>query len=78
MSHTRSMGLREVLLGRDPPEMDRLWHDMYEATLYVGREGAVIQAMAGVDLALWDLKGSALGQPVWKLLGGGFRQEIEA
>ena len=77
MSHTRSMGLREVLLGRDPLEIDRLWHDMYEDTLYIGREGAVIQAIAGVDLALWDIKGKALEQPVWKLLGGGFRQDIE-
>jgi len=77
MSHTRSMGLREVLLGEDPLQIDRLWQRMYEATLYIGREGAVIQAMAGVDLALWDLKGKALGQPVWRLLGGGHRRDIE-
>ena len=43
---------------------------MYESTSYYGRAGAVIQAMAGVDLALWDLKGKALKQPIWALLGG--------
>jgi L-alanine-DL-glutamate epimerase-like enolase superfamily enzyme len=49
---------------------------MYERTLYYGREGAVIQAMAGIDLALWDIKGKALQQPVWKLLGGRHRDRL--
>ena len=42
---------------------------MYQATLYYGREGAVIQAMAGIDLALWDIKGKALKMPVWQVIG---------
>jgi L-rhamnonate dehydratase len=76
MSHTLVTGLREILLGEDPLEIARLWKKMYEKTLYYGREGAVIQAMAGIDLALWDIKGKALGQPVYKLLGGGYRKEV--
>ena len=52
MSHTIVTGLRQILIGEDPMEIERLWHKMYQATLYYGREGAVIQAMAGIDLAL--------------------------
>ena len=76
MSHTLVTGLRELLIGEDPLEILRLWRKMYQGTLYYGREGAVIQAMAGIDLALWDIKGKALGQPVYKLLGGGFRKQV--
>ena len=78
MSHTLVTGLRELLLGEDPLEIARLWRKMYQGTLYYGREGAVIQAMAGIDLALWDIKGKALQQPVYKLLGGGFRKQVRA
>jgi L-alanine-DL-glutamate epimerase-like enolase superfamily enzyme len=75
-SHTLVTGLRALLIGEDPLEIARLWRKMYQGTLYYGREGAVIQAMAGIDLALWDIKGKALGQPVWKLLGGGYRKRV--
>ena len=76
VSHTLVSGLRSLLLGQDPLDTDRLWQRMYEGTLYYGREGVVIQAMAGVDLALWDIKGKALGQPVYRLLGGGSRTSL--
>jgi L-alanine-DL-glutamate epimerase-like enolase superfamily enzyme len=76
MSHTLVTGLRALLIGEDPLEIARLWRKMYQGTLYYGREGAVIQAMAGVDLALWDIKGKALCQPVYKLLGGAFRKQV--
>jgi L-rhamnonate dehydratase len=76
MSHTLVTGLRALLLGEDPLEASRLWQKMYERTLYYGREGAVIQAMAGIDLALWDIKGKAFQQPVWKLLGGRHRDRL--
>ena len=78
MSHTLVTGLRALLIGEDPLEIARLWRKMYQGTLYYGREGAVIQAMAGIDLALWDIKGKALEQPVYKLLGGGFRKRVRA
>jgi L-rhamnonate dehydratase len=76
MSHTLVTGLRALLIGEDPLETARLWQKMYQGTLYYGREGAVIQAMAGLDLALWDIKGKALAEPVWKLLGGRFRDRL--
>lgn len=75
-SHTRCRGLKEIIVGEDPFEYEKIWNKMYENTLYIGREGAVIQAMAGVDLALWDIIGKALKQPVYKLLGGGFKTKV--
>ncbi|ETN82739.1 hypothetical protein NECAME_17643 [Necator americanus] len=45
-------GLRHLLLGEDPMNVTRLWKKMYDCTIYSGREGAVIHAMAGIDLAL--------------------------
>ncbi|MFB5147958.1 mandelate racemase/muconate lactonizing enzyme family protein [Burkholderia orbicola] len=71
-------GLRHLLLGEDPMNVTCLWKKMYESTIYSGREGAVIHAMAGVDLALWDIKGKALQVPVHQLLGGCFRSRIPA
>jgi L-alanine-DL-glutamate epimerase-like enolase superfamily enzyme len=75
-SHTLVTGLRNILMGENPLDIERLWQKMYQKTLYYGRDGAVIQAMAGVDLALWDIKGKALQQPIWRLLGGGFRDRL--
>jgi len=75
-SHTLSSGLRHHLIGEDPLDIARLWQKMYQSTLYIGRSGAVIHAMAGIDLALWDIKGKALGQPVHKLIGGSFRNKL--
>jgi L-alanine-DL-glutamate epimerase-like enolase superfamily enzyme len=77
-SHNLSTGLRDLLIGEDPNNITRLWDLMYERTLYCGREGAVIHAMAGIDLALWDIKGKALGQPVYQLLGGAHRDSVRA
>ncbi|MGE0606891.1 MAG: mandelate racemase/muconate lactonizing enzyme family protein [Pirellulales bacterium] len=78
VSHTIVRGLREVLIGTDPLENEVLWRKMYQATIYMGRAAAVIHTMAGIDLALWDIKGKALGQPVYKLLGGAFHHKIRA
>ena len=75
-SHTTASGLRELLIGEDPFQTEYLWYKMYRKNTYGGRRGVGLHAMSGVDLALWDIKGKALGQPVWKLLGGGFHQRI--
>jgi L-alanine-DL-glutamate epimerase-like enolase superfamily enzyme len=71
-SHTATTGLAHVLIGEDPLRTEYLWHKMYRANIYSGRRGIGIHAMSGIDLALWDIKGKALGLPVWRLLGGGF------
>jgi L-alanine-DL-glutamate epimerase-like enolase superfamily enzyme len=78
VSHTIQRGLREVLIGENPLEIERLWDRMYEATLYFGRRGPVIHAMSGVDIALWDLAGKAMGRPVHELMGGARRKLVRA
>jgi len=69
-SHTIASGLREILVGENPLENERLWRKMQRRTMYYGRTGVTITAMAAVDMALWDLKGKAFGQPIHRLLGG--------
>jgi L-alanine-DL-glutamate epimerase-like enolase superfamily enzyme len=78
LSHKICRGLAECVLGQDPFEIDRLVHRMYEGSIYFGRQGAAIQAMSGVEIALWDLAGKATGRPVYQLLGGGFRKQFRA
>jgi L-alanine-DL-glutamate epimerase-like enolase superfamily enzyme len=65
-----------MLLGADPLETRILQDRLFHQHIKLGPEGAYTGALAAVDLALWDLKGKALGQPVWKLLGGAWRREL--
>lgn len=75
-SHNIACGLRLLLIGENPLETERLWAKMYRKTMYFGRKGVGITAMAAVDMALWDLKGKALGQPIHRLLGGKFHDRF--
>ncbi|MEZ5403318.1 MAG: mandelate racemase/muconate lactonizing enzyme family protein [Bryobacteraceae bacterium] len=75
-SHTITCGLGQLVLGEDPFETEKIWHKMYGRNVYAGRSGIGFHAMSGIDIALWDIKGKALGLPVWKLLGGGFHERI--
>jgi L-alanine-DL-glutamate epimerase-like enolase superfamily enzyme len=78
LSHRICRGLAECVLGQDPFEIDRLVHCMYEGTIFFGRQGAVIQAMSGIEIALWDIVGKATERPVYQLLGGAFRKKFRA
>ena len=78
MSHGTCYGLREVLVGMDPFDIEQIWEAMYRKTNYYGRLGAVMHAMSGVDMALWDILGKACGKPVHKLLGGSFCTDVRA
>ena len=69
-SHNVACGLRELLIGENPLETERLWQKMYRRTMYAGRRSVTISAMAAVDLALWDIKGKHFGEPIHRLLGG--------
>ena len=69
--------LKPWLLGRNPLDINVLWHEMYVRTRDFGRKGSVISAISGIDLALWDLAGHYYGQPVHQLLGGAFRNRIQ-
>jgi L-rhamnonate dehydratase len=69
--------LARFLEGRDPTEVERIWDQMYSATLFYGRKGLVVNAISGVDLALWDLLGKLRQEPVYQLLGGAVRDELQ-
>ena len=69
-SHNIACGLRELLIGRNPLETDSIRQWLYRRTMYYGRRAVGVAAMAGVDMALWDLKGKYFGQPIHVLLGG--------
>ena len=68
-SHTHAMGLKTILVGRDPTHLEALWEEMYDATSYYGRRGAVIHAISAIDIALWDLRGKIQGKPLAEILG---------
>lgn len=77
-SHNIACGLRQLLIGENPLENERLWQKMYRRTMYFGRSSVAITAMAAVDMALWDLKGKLFGQPIHRLLGGKQHDRIKA
>lgn len=67
-----------LLMGRDPFDIERNWDILFRSTYYYDRAGIATNAISGVDLALWDLIGKALGMPVYKLLGGETKARIPA
>jgi L-alanine-DL-glutamate epimerase-like enolase superfamily enzyme len=69
-SHSWSQGIKDILVGRDPLQPERLWDRMYRSTAMSGRRGLVVAVLAAIDVALWDIKGKAEGKPVHELLGG--------
>ena len=68
--------LGEYLVGKDPSRINDLWQMLYRGGFYRG--GAILMsAIAGIDQALWDIKGKALGVPVYELLGGLVRDRMK-
>ena len=69
---------KNFLIGQDPFDTEALWDKMYKSSVVFGRKGAAIEAISGVDTALWDIKGKVLNVPVYKLLGGRTKKRIKA
>ena len=69
--------LARFIEGRKVTEIEKIWDQMFNATLFYGRKGVVINTISGVDLALWDLLGKVRGEPVHELLGGAVRDELQ-
>ncbi len=61
--------LANLIIGRPAHEIESIWHRMFHRSMQHGRRGAVVAAMSGIDIALWDLLGKATGRPVHELLG---------
>ena len=69
--------LTQVLIGEDPRNVDKLFHDMMRRMSASGfYQGAVMSAISGIEMALWDITGQSAGVPIWQLLGGKFRDKI--
>ena len=68
--------LAKLLVGRDPFDLERNWDICWRSTMNYGRMGVTMNAISGVDLALWDIVGKALNMPVYKLLGGETKDRI--
>ncbi|WP_420392395.1 mandelate racemase/muconate lactonizing enzyme family protein [Acuticoccus sp.] len=64
------------LLGRDPLDREVLWHEVYNGLRDHGRGGMPLEALSGIDIALWDIAGKAAGMSLSRLLGGRFRDRV--
>jgi L-alanine-DL-glutamate epimerase-like enolase superfamily enzyme len=69
--------LHPMLIGETGLEAERVAEKLRQMTFWQGRGGAVEHSISGIDIALWDLQGQALGQPVSRLLGGNYRDRIK-
>lgn len=76
-SNFYSIGLRRLLLGEDPLDIQRLWNKMYYYSNYFGRRGAVIHAISAIDIALWDIASQFYKVPISTLLGGKQHDKIK-
>ena len=68
--------IQPMIVGRNPLDREVLWHEVYNLLRDHGQKGMPIQSLSGVDIALWDLAGKILNQPVYQLLGGKFRDSV--
>ena len=69
--------LKPMLIGRSPFEYEVLWMQMFNNNTKYGTNGPLLLAVSAVDFALWDLMGKTLNVPIWRLLGGKFRDKVE-
>jgi len=67
-----------LLMDKDPLDTSVIWDCLYNWTRDQGMKGVTISALSAIDIALWDIKGKALGLPVFKLLGGAYRNKARA
>lgn len=68
--------IEAMLVGEDPARIEHLWHKLFRSFTYMGSRGAAVECLSAIDIALWDIRGKALGKPIYELLGGPVRDEI--
>src|SRR3954451_17506683 len=78
LSNSIGRGLRDLLIGQDPLQIEPLWQRMMDGTLYLGGSGVRLTAISAVEMALWDIKGKRYGRPIHELLGAAFRHRLRA
>ncbi len=69
---------KPLILGKDPFDNEIIWETLYSSLQDHGQKGVVIEAISAIDIALWDIKGKYTGLPIYKLLGGAFRDKLLA
>ena len=65
-----------ILVGQDARQINGLWHRFFRHFTYLGSRGAAAHCLSGIDIALWDIRGKTLGQPIYQLLGGAIRDDV--
>ena len=68
---------KRFLVGQDPRKLNQFWDQMYRSSRYYGGKGVPLWAISAVDLALWDLLGLLRQEPVYQMIGGATRDQIE-
>jgi galactonate dehydratase len=66
----------QYVIGQDARRIDFIWTKLYRDMNWLGQAGPLLSAISAIDIALWDIKGKALGVPVYELLGGAYRTRI--
>lgn len=66
------------IIGRDAFDVEVIWEDLYNRIKDYGSSGMAIAAISGIDIALWDIIGKSCGKPVHKLIGGAYRDTVQA
>ncbi len=69
--------IQPMIVGHDPMDRDVLWHKVYNLLRDHGQKGMPLQALSGVDIALWDIAGQIAGLPLHKLIGGAHRDRVK-
>ncbi len=75
-THILGLGLEEMLIGQDPLQPEALWEKLFIGSYMSGRRGMGICGIGALDMALWDIRGKALGLPCWMMLGGARKESI--
>ena len=68
--------IQPLVIGMDPNDREVIWHRVYNLLRDHGQKGMPLQALSGVDIALWDIAGKVTGQPIYQLIGGKFRNQV--
>ena len=75
-THTMDQCVKDILVGSDPLDINKLWSKIYIGSAMTGRRGAGVNAISAIDMALWDIKGKYENKPVFELLGGKKQNEV--